>query len=840
MIRSTEMIEIQKAQFTRSRRKRHLAPKRLSYILGFTCVVAVVGIIGAKLNHVSYAQNTAPTSPTAQICGNSTYLQSPYDYSGSVPSGTLTPYTSGTAELPTFGSADSDFPSDTAGYIVPAGNDSGFLSANYNFMPNTVYWLAPGTHTFSGAYGAMDLRTGNADDDSIVGGYSPTEGEAIMDGSSTQTSAFDDDATSVNIEYLTIQNFATGTDSTVVNHDGGSGWTIKYDTVQDNDGGGVGLGDNDVISDNCLTNNQQYGFNSSGSGTDSNVTLTNNEISYNDAGGLYDQESYVASYTVSNDVATIVTKAPLYLAAGTQILVGITGQCSLSWCANLSDTALDGTQTIASVISDNSFTFDVNASNVATTSDPSGTVASYNSQEGAAGGGKFWEVNGATVTGNWVHDNGFSGLWADTDNVGLNISDNYIDNNWAEGIIYEASYNASITDNTFINNAWGGGPSPGLGGFPDGAIYISESGSDSRVSSTYGSTFAVTGNTFTNNWGGVVIYENSNRACGISNDQLCTLVDPTVYTLTSCGDNIPNGSTTDTPDYVDNCRWKSQNVSVSDNTFSFTASDIGADCTVSTDCGFNGLFSEPGTQPTTTYDGAWPVDASYPYANYVVPNNISNNQNNSFSENTYCGSWNFVGFAQGDNMTQVQWTSGVTNVLGTGDNFKAQDADSTFSTSCGLQPPTAGITSPSDDEPIHGNNVSVTTTGTPASGNTIVQSQLLIGSTVLQTLTSTPYTFAFNTLDYSDGSYILTCRVTDSDSNVGSAVGTVYITNGDLNGDGKVSLSDLIILAQNYGKSGTFTYSQGNITGATSGSEVNLSDLIILAKNYGYNDGLGH
>ena len=83
-----------------------------------------------------------------------------------------------------------------------------------------------------------------------------------------------------------------------------------------------------------------------------------------------------------------------------------------------------------------------------------------------------------------------SGSGTDTDNSGFNISGNYIANNWAEGIIYEVSYNASITDNSFVDNAWGQGPSPALGGFPDPGLYISESGSDSRVSGAYGASFA--------------------------------------------------------------------------------------------------------------------------------------------------------------------------------------------------------------------------------------------------------------------------------------------------------------------------------------------------------------
>ena len=47
------------------------------------------------------------------------------------------------------------------------------------------------------------------------------------------------------------------------------------------------------------------------------------------------------------------------------------------------------------------------------------------------------------------------------------------------GLIYEISYNAKISGNIFIRNGIGTGPKNR--GFPTSAIYISESGSDSRV-----------------------------------------------------------------------------------------------------------------------------------------------------------------------------------------------------------------------------------------------------------------------------------------------------------------------------------------------------------------------
>ncbi len=77
---------------------------------------------------------------------------------------------------------------------------------------------------------------------------------------------------------------------------------------------------------------------------------------------------------------------------------------------------------------------------------------------GCTGGGKFWAVNGAIVTDNWIHGNHSEGLWADTDNRGFDIQGNYIADNYDVGLIYEISYNARIVDNVFIRNGVGGGP----------------------------------------------------------------------------------------------------------------------------------------------------------------------------------------------------------------------------------------------------------------------------------------------------------------------------------------------------------------------------------------------
>jgi Right handed beta helix region len=131
---------------------------------------------------------------------------------------------------------------------------------------------------------------------------------------------------------------------------------------------------------------------------------------------------------------------------------------------------------------------------------------------GCTGGGKFWATNGAQVTDNYVHDNLGAGLWADSNNVGFRFEGNYISGNHGEGIMYETSYNAVILNNTLVRNALVSGPrNPG---FPAAAIYLSESGSDTRVEGRYGDEFRISGNVFIDNWSGIVAWENADRFAG--------------------------------------------------------------------------------------------------------------------------------------------------------------------------------------------------------------------------------------------------------------------------------------------------------------------------------------
>lgn len=259
---------------------------------------------------------------------------------------------------------------------------------------------------------------------------------------------------------------------------------------------------------------------------------------------------------------------------------------------------------------------------------------------GCAGGGKFWDTNGAKVVGNYVHDNRGPGLWADTNNTGFLIARNYIEGNDSHGLFYEISYNALIKNNTFVRNGWVAGPE--LPEFPIGAIYLSEAGSDVRAGKRYGRHLRISGNRFVNNWAGIMAWENPDRFAGSpynTSSGYTTLVNPGVATLASCS----NPNLVSQKPYVDDCRWKTQNLRVVNNSFVLDPARIPG-CTAAKGCGYNGLVANFGTVPDWS-----------PYLGYKVPDDISLRQNNVWSKNSYRGPWRFMIRLLGETVSWSTW-----------------------------------------------------------------------------------------------------------------------------------------------------------------------------------------
>ena len=609
----------------------------IALLAGGATALAVSGPSAHQIS--AAATSSAPSSPPVTVCGNASLLTGP----ASAPPGAVT---------------------------VAAGNDSAQFGGT--LPSSTTYWFAPGTHTLGSSEFAQIDASSN---DTFIGAPG-----AVLNGQDENDFAIAGSGTNVTIEYLTIENFTAPESQGAVNQNLSSGWVVENSTIENNpNGAGVMVDSNGVLNDDCLTQNGQYGFQTY-SGSDSvpvtNLTITNNEISYNDTRN-YDTNG--------------------------------TGTC------------------------------------------------------GCTGGAKFWNDLGATVTGNYIHDNESVGLWMDTNNTAFNVSDNYFSHNWDVAIQYEISYDVSITNNTFVDNGWIAGPNnPGTG-----AIEINNAGSDSRVAGAYNTQSVISGNVLTDNWGGVDIYDDSDRYCGTQSDNTsndyCTLVNPSVYSVASCTSHDVAGATSSqNPDYYDNCRWKSQNILVSNNTFNFTPSNIGSSCTAAKGCGFVGLYSEWGTYA--------------PYTGYAIPLALVNSQNVSFSGNTYNGPFVFDSMYQGSTVSWSQWTGGYTDPNSDA-AIKPQDAGSSFNGSV-TTPTTTTTTTTHPTTTTTTSPIAPTTTTTTTTHPTTTTTTT---TTTRDPTTTTTTTTAPTTTTTSAASGVTVSRVSPSTGSTNGGT-TVTITGTGFTG----------------------------------------------------------
>lgn len=302
---------------------------------------------------------------------------------------------------------------------------------------------------------------------------------------------------------------------------------------------------------------------------------------------------------------------------------------------------------------------------------------------GCTGGGKFWLSDGATVQNNWVHDNLSTGLWFDNNNRNALVQNNLIEGNTAEGIFVEAGYDVNIIDNTLRRNALGKGKEFADRGdsFPVGAIYVSEDGSPPGYN-LRSQPMRISGNVLTDNWNGVILWENSDRysGSGAHTHVSGTIKVGDLLTDDACKTDTPN----DIPDNIDkyNCRWSTEYVIVENNQFTVDKAAVG--CVGSDKCGLNGMFSNAGFFQEFT--------------GWEIPWRIMFQQHNVFRNNTYTGPWAFAAFEPGQRATWTNWTAPApalppieqqrtTNVRPT--TF-GQDAGSTFNG--GTAPPPATTT----------------------------------------------------------------------------------------------------------------------------------------------------
>jgi Periplasmic copper-binding protein (NosD) len=573
-----------------------------------------------------------------KVCGQP-ILNSPFAYDGAAG-----PYRSGKAGLPTYGKPGSDFPQATAGEVLPTGTNN-YLS--YQLKPDTVYYLLPGTHTGNFQADTNDAffggRSGGVST-VLTGNYS-SGGQAIDSNSSIGNQS------DVTIEYLTIEKYNPDADAATINQEANTRWTIQYNTITLNvPGAGVMAGAENVLKENCLTLNGQYGFQSSdtdGFGKDLltrgpyDVTIEGNEISYND----------------------------------TCDFSGLLDNPAIGWKNHNPVPEQYHNPECGKVVGD-----------------------------GDQGGFKLWQTNGVTIKDNYIHDNWGPGGWADTDNANTTWTGNTFTDNEGEAIIEEISYNFSITNNRIADNDWMDGLNNN--GFPQPAIFISGSGSDTTFGGvpacrepacagqgSYTDRSVISDNVLSDNGGSIFLWQDSNRYCSDGSDGVCTLVKggPSgPFTVSACKANLNSaafdattytGKMTGSPleDWWDGCMWRTENVTVTRNIIDFNPAEItGCNQTAWPTCGAGGIFSEYGSPPNK--EPGW-----------VVATQLTFFQNNTWSYNVYNGPSTFFAWNQGNGDNPVSWTDWNGNVAH-GDKCSSasgrqsgyctgpfgQDADSTY------------------------------------------------------------------------------------------------------------------------------------------------------------------
>ncbi len=425
------------------------------------------------------------------MCGQPV-LNSPYRYDGNRGSSVAT-FASGEYDLPTYGSAGTDYPHITAGYIVSAGNNNSVSAATLN-ADGVLIYFEPGDHT-----NLTGIEPGNYS--VFIGGYSPRTGEAEIDNGGNPGNTLTSYSSHVTIKYLTIANFdgtakADSFGGAIVDEYGGYDWTVDHDTVGPNGdllgqpytGYGIGVGSASTYEYDCITKNGEGGFND---GTDTakikdpapwggpaDYTIEHNEIS-------------------SNAIATCSPALGCHAGVWGDAS-GVAAGLKVFWSLN-------------------------------------GTI-DYNYVHDNYGVGLWPDTNnsGLDISYNYISDN-FDSAIAYEASFNVNITHNVIiDNGW----------------NPKGTNEWAGWPdgyqssNGGSPGYVDGAIYINNSGGASNVqsgSSRYLGQLNIIGNDLINNFGGIAAFQDRNRFCGEGPDAgagACSL-----------NGRYPGGSETGSPYY---------------------------------------------------------------------------------------------------------------------------------------------------------------------------------------------------------------------------------------------------------------------------------------------------
>jgi hypothetical protein len=144
--------------------------------------------------------------------------------------------------------------------------------------------------------------------------------------------------------------------------------------------------------------------------------------------------------------------------------------------------------------------------------------------------------------------------------------------------------------------------------------------------------------------------------------------------------------------------------------------------------------------------------------------------------------------------------------------------------------PTVSVPSPAEGAVISGTVAPFTVNAADNVAIALVDTKIDTTASIIDT--TSPYNGTINTTQYADGPHSLTVEVIDATGNTTTLTRNFTVRNavtppkpGDLNGDGKVNITDLSNLLSNWGKTGV-------PADLNSSGKVDITDLSILLKNW--------
>jgi hypothetical protein len=203
---------------------------------------------------------------------------------------------------------------------------------------------------------------------------------------------------------------------------------------------------------------------------------------------------------------------------------------------------------------------------------------------------------------------------------------------------------------------------------------------------------------------------------------------------------------------------------------------------------------------------------------------------NIYRDGTFIVNVTSTGYTDAALVYNTQYNYAVTALDAAG-NESAPSASLTVNTLPDTTPPVVQLMAPGDGQSAE---LTFPISATASDNLDLNRVEFYIDNTLIDTITSAPFSFNWNSYAVNNGWHTLTAEAFDGSGNSASDSISIDITNppppliGDLNGDHKVNLYDLSILLSHWGKPGLGDFRNDG--------KVDIFDLSIFLSHYGEDD----